>query len=196
PADGRSAARCASVSRKSGAAAHARGRPRAIRRRAEYVPGERAHRPAAGDRSRRLHRQWPISGRRFVPRTPVDRRAAALTPLRLRAGDASPAAAVVEPVALLPIDRARGTAGRRLPTPLRQICNSDCSRGVRAGGLAALLSCRCTLRRSPARGTVIAIDGDAQREVPMYWVFVAVFTGIAFAWVTLRRRRKGAQKTA
>jgi hypothetical protein len=30
----------------------------------------------------------------------------------------------------------------------------------------------------------------------MYWVFVGVFTGIAFAWVTVRRRRKADHKTA
>jgi hypothetical protein len=30
----------------------------------------------------------------------------------------------------------------------------------------------------------------------MYWVFVGVFTGIAFAWVTVRRRRKTGEKTA
>jgi len=37
---------------------------------------------------------------------------------------------------------------------------------------------------------------DTQGEVPMYWVFVAVFTAIAFGWVTVRRRRKSDQKTA
>jgi hypothetical protein len=30
----------------------------------------------------------------------------------------------------------------------------------------------------------------------MYWVFVGVFTGIAFAWVTIRRRRKTGEKAA
>jgi len=30
----------------------------------------------------------------------------------------------------------------------------------------------------------------------MYWVFVAVFTGIALAWVMVRRRRKADHKTA
>jgi hypothetical protein len=30
----------------------------------------------------------------------------------------------------------------------------------------------------------------------MYWMFVGVFTGIAFAWVAVRRRRKAGPKTA
>jgi hypothetical protein len=33
-------------------------------------------------------------------------------------------------------------------------------------------------------------------EGAMYWMFVGVFTGIAFAWVSVRRRRKTGPKTA
>src|SRR5262249_13643065 len=156
-------------------------------------------------------------------RTPVDRRAPALTRLRLRAGDASSAATFVEaverrttetqrhggqtrcprraaavgvfqlavfsaqPVSLCLCGLPRGAEVETATARLRQICKLDCSRGGRDRSPAPLVSCRCTPRRSLARGTVIAIEGDAQREVPMYWVFVAVFTGIAFAWVTLRR---------
>jgi hypothetical protein len=30
----------------------------------------------------------------------------------------------------------------------------------------------------------------------MYWIFVGVITGVAFAWVSVRRRRKAGPKTA
>jgi hypothetical protein len=30
----------------------------------------------------------------------------------------------------------------------------------------------------------------------MYWVFVGVFTGMAFAWAAVRRRRKSGEKAA
>jgi len=66
------------------------------------------------------------------------------------------------------------------------------------------------LRLPPAASPVLLLHGqalartghrdcdynDAQGEVRMYWVFVAVFTGIALAWVMVRRRRKADQKTA
>jgi hypothetical protein len=48
----------------------------------------------------------------------------------------------------------------------------------------------------PHPGITIAIVVVTQGEVPMYWVFVGVFTGIGFAWVTVRRRRKTGEKTA
>jgi len=48
----------------------------------------------------------------------------------------------------------------------------------------------------PHPGITIAIVAVTQGEGPMYWVFVGVFTGIAFAWVTVRRRRKTGEKTA
>jgi hypothetical protein len=33
-------------------------------------------------------------------------------------------------------------------------------------------------------------------EGAMYWIFVGVITGVAFAWVSVRRRRKAGTKIA
>ena len=58
--DGAGTARRAALSRESGAAAHARRRARALRRRARHVRGERDDGPAAGHRSRGIHRRDAI----------------------------------------------------------------------------------------------------------------------------------------
>jgi hypothetical protein len=77
-----------------------------------------------------------------------------------------------------------------------EICKSDCRAVGSERPVGTLVHRCCTGRRWPAPGITIAIVTVTQGEVPMYWVFVGVFTGIAFAWVTVRRRRKTGEKTA
>jgi hypothetical protein len=70
---------------------------------------------------------------------------------------------------------------------------------VRSSGDAGFVRwCTVVAHRGagPHPGITIAIVVVTQGEVPMYWVFVGVFTGIGFAWVTVRRRRKTGEKTA
>jgi len=77
--------------------------------------------------------------------------------------------------------------------PLRsQICNPDCSHDRRPRHRAHA-SARGRARRpeAPRLRAYAAAEEDS-----MYWVFVGVMTGVAFAWVSVRRRRKADTKTA